>query len=79
MLSIVLPYGLADMLGIQYDIMVKEVARSRIEQHEEVCALRYKNIEARLEAGSQRFNRLESMIVGLYILIIGSQILGAVL
>lgn len=57
--------------------MAEEVARTRIEQHEEICALRYKNIEARLESGSQRFVRLEAMIAGLYVLIIGSQILGA--
>lgn len=55
-----------------------EMARSRIDQHEEICALRYKNIEDRLDSGSKRFIRLESMIWGLYVLIIGSQILGAI-
>ena len=53
----------------------EEVARTKIDQHEEICAVRYKNIEARLESGSSRFIRLESMIWGLYVLIIGSQIL----
>ena len=52
----------------------EEVARTKIDQHEEICALRYKNIEARLESGSSRFIRLESMIWGLYVLIIVSQI-----
>lgn len=56
-----------------------ENARSRIDQHEEICALRYKNIEDRLDSGSKRFIRLESMIWGLYVLIIGSQILGAII
>ena len=58
--------------------MMSEMARSRIDQHEEICALRYKNIEDRLDSGSKRFIRLESMIWGLYVLIIGSQILGAI-
>lgn len=56
-----------------------ETARTRIDQHEEICALRYKNIEARLDSGSKRFVRLESMIWGLYVLIIGSQVVGALL
>jgi hypothetical protein len=56
-----------------------EQTRSRIDQHEEICALRYKNIEDRLDSGSKRFIRLESMIWGLYVLIIGSQILGAII
>lgn len=56
-----------------------DITRSRIDQHEEICALRYKNIEDRLDSGSQRFVRVESMIWGLYVLIIGSQIIGAFL
>ena len=56
-----------------------DTARSRIDQHEEICALRYKNIEDRLDSGSKRFIRVESMIWGLYVLIIGSQIIGAFL
>ena len=56
-----------------------EMARSRIDQHEEICALRYKNIEDRLDSGSKRFIRLESMIWGLYVLIIGSQVIGALI
>ncbi len=57
--------------------MSAEATRSRIDQHEEICALRYKNIEDRLDSGSKRFIRVESMIWGLYVLIIGSQIIGA--
>ena len=40
---------------------------------------RYKNIEDRLDSGSKRFVRLESMIWGLYVLIIGSQVIGALI
>lgn len=53
-----------------------KTANTRIDQHEEICALRYKNIEARLDSGSKRFVRMEQMIWGLYVLIIGSQIIG---
>ena len=59
--------------------MTVETARTRIDQHEEICALRYKNIEDRLDSGSKRFVRLESMIWGLDVLIIGSQVIGALL
>ncbi len=50
-----------------------------LEQHEEICALRYESIDNRLESGSKRFIRLEQMIWGLYILIIGSQIIGSII
>ena len=35
-------------------------------RHMKECALRYKNIEDRLEKGHARFNKLEYMIWGLY-------------
>tara|TARA_Y100001972_G_C7651997_1_gene327935 strand:+ start:379 stop:564 length:186 start_codon:yes stop_codon:yes gene_type:complete len=60
-------------------MVVKESAKNKLEQHEEICALRFKQIEDRLESGSQRFVRMEQMIWGLYILIIGSQVIGAVM
>ena len=50
---------------------------SKLELHEQICALRYENIERRMDSGSQRFVRMEQQIWGLYILIIGSQIIGA--
>mgnify|MGYP001208312531 FL=1 len=50
--------------------------KTKLDHHEEICAIRYKAIEDRLEAGSQKFVRFEQMIWGLYILIIGSQIIG---
>ena len=36
---------------------VKE-SLARIEAHEKECALRYENIEKRLDAGSKKFDRL---------------------
>ena len=53
--------------------------KTKLDQHEEICALRFKQIENRLESGSKRFIRMEQMIWGLYVLISGSQILGAML
>tara|TARA_Y100000114_G_scaffold115597_1_gene109774 strand:- start:10277 stop:10441 length:165 start_codon:yes stop_codon:yes gene_type:complete len=52
---------------------------ARIESHEKECLIRYENIEKRLDAGSQRFVRLENMIWGLYGIIITTSILGKVL
>ena len=45
---------------------VKE-AMLKIESHEKECALRYSNIEKRLDEGSKKFEKLERMIFGLYI------------
>ena len=42
--------------------------------HERECAIRYENIEKRLDSGSRRFVRMEGMIIGLYGLIIASQL-----
>ena len=50
---------------------------SKLELHEQICSLRYENIERRMESGSKRFVRMEQQIWGLYILIIGSHIIGA--
>lgn len=44
---------------------------SALELHEQICALRYENIERRMESGSKRFVRMEAMIIGLYGTIIG--------
>ena len=52
-------------------------AKTKLQQHEEICALRYESIEKRMESGSKRFIRMESMIWGLYVLIITSSIAGA--
>ena len=47
---------------------------AHISTHEQVCAVRYKRIEERLEAGERRFQRLENMIWGLYLLIFGAML-----
>ena len=50
-----------------------------LDSHEKICAIRYENIEKRLESGSKRFARVEAMIIGVYVLIIGSQVVAQVL
>jgi len=45
---------------------VKE-AMLKIEAHEKECAIRYQNIEKRLDEGGKKFDKLERMIFGLYI------------
>lgn len=45
---------------------------SKLEAHERECAIRYENIEKRLESGSKRFDKLEHLIYGIYALIITS-------
>ena len=40
-------------------------ALNKLESHERECAIRYKNIEARLESGDKRFDKLESMMYDL--------------
>ena len=48
------------------DIETAREAMPKIHSHERECAIRYENIEKRLEEGSKRFGRLELMIWGLY-------------
>ena len=45
---------------------------TKLELHEQICALRYENIEKRLEDGSKRFDRLELMLWGVYPFIVGA-------
>ena len=52
---------------------------SKLELHEQICAIRYENIERRMESGSKRFVRMELMILGLYATIIGTYIFEKVL
>jgi|TARA_R110002050_G_scaffold74771_4_gene160073 hypothetical protein len=47
-------------------------ALAKIETHERECALRFKNIEERLERGSQRMDRMEMSIWGVYPFILAS-------
>tara|TARA_R100000781_G_C3980109_1_gene93204 strand:- start:317 stop:508 length:192 start_codon:yes stop_codon:yes gene_type:complete len=52
---------------------------SALELHEQICAIRYENLEKRLESGSARFVRIEYLIWGLYGVLITSGVLGAVM
>ena len=45
---------------------------SKLEAHERESAIRYENIEKRMDSGSKRFDKLENLIYGLYGLIITS-------
>ena len=44
----------------------KKTPVERINVHEAECAQRYKNIEAQLEAGAAKFDKLERMLWGVY-------------
>ena len=48
---------------------------AKMEAHERECTIRYENIEKRLDQGQIRFNKLENMIWGLYVLLIASGVL----
>jgi len=50
-------------------------ALNKLESHEKECAIRYKNIESRLESGDKRFDKLENMIWGVYPFIVISVVL----
>ena len=47
-------------------------ALNQISSHEKECAIRYQNIEKRLDEGSQKMRRLEMMIIGVYPFIVAS-------
>ena len=49
-------------------------AIERVAAHEKECAIRYENIEKRLDQGQARFARLENMIWGLYVLLISTMV-----
>ena len=57
----------------------KNKSLTSLDLHEEICAIRYANIEKRLESGSARFIRMEMLIYGLYGTIIGTYILERVM
>ena len=54
-------------------VEASEVA-AELTAHERECALRYEHIQERLEAGEKRFTRIEAMIIGIYVILIGSPI-----
>ena len=43
-----------------------EVFEVRMKGHEDLCSLRYDNIEKRLESGNKRFDKLDKMLIGIY-------------
>ena len=47
-------------------------ALAEIGAHERECAIRYENIEKRLESGANNFDKLEKLIYGLYVIVLGS-------
>ena len=55
---------------------VKE-ALNKIEPHERECKALYKSIDARLESGSKRFDKLEAMLWAVYPFIVGTVLLAA--
>ena len=50
-------------------------AMQEIKAHERECAVRWANLNKRMEEGNARFIRLEGMILGLYILLIAVGVL----
>ena len=52
-----------------------QVTLNRIETHEKECLIRYKNIEKRLEDGSKKFDKLETMLWAVYPFILASVVL----
>ncbi len=56
----------------EWDLDKSDKALQEINTHERECALRYERIEERLNAGSKRFDKLDRMLYGIIILIIGS-------
>ncbi len=48
---------------------------AKIEAHEKECAIRYQYIEKRLDEGSAKFKKLESLVWGVYPFILGSLVL----
>ena len=50
-------------------------ALNKIESHERECAIRYQNIEKRLDEGSEKFKKLENMLWGVYPFIVGAIVL----
>ena len=53
----------------------KPTSVTSLELHEQICAIRYENIENRLESGSRRFIRMEASIYGLYAAMLGLYLL----
>ena len=50
-------------------------ALNQISSHEKECAIRYENIEKRLDEGSEKFKKLENMLWGVYPFMVGAIVL----
>ena len=50
-------------------------ALHKISSHEKECAIRYQNIEKRLDEGSEKFKKLEHMLWGIYPFMVGAIVL----
>tara|TARA_R100000963_G_scaffold29512_1_gene20669 strand:+ start:191 stop:373 length:183 start_codon:yes stop_codon:yes gene_type:complete len=50
-----------------------------IKSHQRECAIRYENIEKRLDEGSAKFKRLELLLWGVYPFMVGTIIVAKVL
>ena len=50
-------------------------ALHQISSHEKECAIRYQNIEKRLDEGSEKFKKLEHMLWGIYPFMVGAIVL----
>ena len=61
-----------DGLKKAMEIDKAQEALQEINAHERECVLRYERIEERLADGSRRFDRIERMLWGVIILIIGT-------
>ena len=61
-----------DGLKKAMEIDKAQEALQEINAQERECALRYERIEERLADGSRRFDRIERMLWGVIILIIGT-------
>ena len=60
------------MMAEVWDLDKGDKALQEINTHERECALRYERIEERLNDGSKRFDKLDRMLYGIIVLIIGS-------
>lgn len=49
--------------------------KDELMSHQKECALRYEGIQKQLESGERRFDKIEKLVWGLYLLIITSTIL----
>ena len=64
-----------DVVGVSLAVNRVPTKMTPLASHEKECAIRYENIERRLEAGSKRFDKLERMLWAIYPFIVGTVLL----